>query len=125
MRRAGPKITFGFSVRGEGKCVSHRTVAVLLVVLSVCSLVGRAQQPPDASGSKTRTYYIAADEVVWDYAPSGRNQITGQPFTEEAGFWVTPGPDRLGRVYRKTIFREYTDETFKTLKPRPSEWEHL
>jgi len=96
-----------------------------MVALSFCSLVGRAQQQPDASGSKTRTYYIAADEVVWDYAPSGRNQITGQAFTEEAGLWVTPGPDRLGRVYRKTIFREYTDETFKTLKPRPSEWEHL
>ncbi|HVN10467.1 MAG TPA: hypothetical protein VMT69_00105 [Kineosporiaceae bacterium] len=25
----------------------------------------------------TRTYYIAADEVAWDYAPTGRNQITG------------------------------------------------
>ena len=105
--------------------MSHRIVTVLVIALSVCSLAGRAQRPLDASGSRTRTYYIAADEVVWDYAPSGRNQITGQAFTEEAGFWVTPGPDRLGRVYRKTIFREYTDETFKTLKPRPSEWGHL
>ncbi|MFL5318937.1 MAG: hypothetical protein ACJ790_04715, partial [Myxococcaceae bacterium] len=28
----------------------------------------------------TRTYYIAADEVKWDYAPTGSNQITWQPF---------------------------------------------
>src|SRR4051812_47177502 len=33
-----------------------------------------------AAGGVTRTYYIAADEVKWDYAPSGSNQITGQPF---------------------------------------------
>jgi hephaestin len=26
---------------------------------------------------KTRTYFIAADEVQWDYAPSGKNLITG------------------------------------------------
>lgn len=103
----------------------HRIATGLCVALSICSLAGRAQHQPDGSSPNIRSYYIAADEVVWDYAPSGRNQITGQPFTEEASLWVTPGPDRLGRVYKKTIFREYTDDTFKTLKPRQPEWEHL
>ena len=103
----------------------HRIVTALLVALSICIVANRAQHQPEGSGSNTRVYYIAADEVVWDYAPSGRNQITGQAFNEEAGLWVTPGPDRLGRVYKKTIFREYTDDTFKTLKGRQSEWEHL
>ena len=28
-------------------------------------------------------------------------------------------------MYKKALFREYTDDTFATLKPRPSEWEHL
>lgn len=37
------------------------------------------------------------------------------------------GPQQkfLGRVYRKAIFREYTDSTFTARKPRASEWEHL
>ena len=28
----------------------------------------------------TRTYYIAADEVVWNFAPSGIDQIHNAPF---------------------------------------------
>ena len=38
---------------------------------------------------------------------------------------VTPSVMALGRVYKKSVFREYTDATFTTLKPRPPEWEHL
>lgn len=26
---------------------------------------------------QTRTYYIASDEVKWNYAPTGMNEITG------------------------------------------------
>ena len=72
-----------------------------------------------ASAGQTRTYFIAADDVVWDFAPSGKNQATGQPFNEEASFFAMPGPMSLGHVYKKSLFREYTDATFKTLKPRP------
>lgn len=32
------------------------------------------------SDGRTRTYYIRADEVVWNYAPLGRNMISGRPF---------------------------------------------
>ena len=74
---------------------------------------------------KTRTYYIAADPVQWDYAPSGINQITGQPFDDAANVFVGDGPDRIGKVYTKSLYREYTDATFATRKPRPPEWQHL
>ena len=74
---------------------------------------------------KTRTYYIAADEVSWDYAPTGKNQITGQPFDDVANVFVKPGPDRIGHVYLKSQYREYTDATFRQLKARPARWEHL
>jgi FtsP/CotA-like multicopper oxidase with cupredoxin domain len=73
----------------------------------------------------TRIYYIAADDVEWDYAPSGKNLITGGPFEGDAAFFATPSPMGLGRVYKKTVYREYTDDTFRTLKPRAPEWEHL
>ena len=74
---------------------------------------------------KTRTYYIAADEVQWDYAPSGKNLITGQPFDDVANVFVAPGPDRVGHVYMKSQYREYTNASFTTLKPRPAKWQHL
>ena len=74
---------------------------------------------------RTHTYYIAADEVVWDYAPSGHDQITGQPFDALSRQFAEPGPGSIGHVARKSLYREYTDSSFKTLKPRPAEWEYL
>jgi FtsP/CotA-like multicopper oxidase with cupredoxin domain len=84
-----------------------------------------SQDAPTPPQGKTHTYYIAADEVVWDYAPSGRNQIAGRPFGTEESFWIERGPHRVGKVYKKALYREYTDSTFTTRKPRPPEWEHL
>jgi len=73
----------------------------------------------------THTFYVAADPVVWDYAPSGMDETRGEPFGEAQAFWVEPGPHKIGKVYKKALYREYTDSTFSTLKPRPPEWEHL
>lgn len=95
--------------------------------LSVCVLtllLSAAEGPRRADGS-VRTYYIAADEVDWDYAPSGLNGITGAPFTGMAARYMNPAPGRVGRVWHKAIYREYTDSTFGTLKPRAPEWKHL
>ena len=44
-----------------------------------------------ATAGQTRHYYIAADEVEWDYAPSGMNRITGQPFDDTANVFVQGG----------------------------------
>lgn len=70
----------------------------------------------------TRTYYIAADEVDWDYTPHGRH-LAGVPRRET-------GDDETGvatqhRIYHKAIYREYTDATFKTLKIRPQQLAYL
>jgi hephaestin len=78
-----------------------------------------------AAGGVTRTYYVAADEVAWDYAPSGANKITGRPFGDTENVFMQNGPDRIGRVYRKALYREYTDGTFRRLKPRGAAEEHL
>ncbi len=79
----------------------------------------------EQSAGRTREYFIAADEVQWDYAPTGINQITGEPFDDQANVFVQQGPDRIGKVYIKALYREYTDGRFRTLKPRPARWEHL
>ena len=79
----------------------------------------------DAS-AVTRTYNVAADEVVWDYAPSfPTNLMTGEPFTDDQLVFVGPGPKRIGHVYIKAQFREYTDNNFTTLKTRTADEAHL
>ena len=99
-------------------------VAVSLAASSLAIAACGVLQSEASSAPSTHTYYIAADEVIWD-AASGINQITGEPLGEAEAFWVESGPHRIGKVYKKALYREYTDETFTTLKPRPPEWEHL
>lgn len=71
-----------------------------------------AGRPFHPSGT-VRTYYVGADEVVWDYAPRGRNEITGKPFDDVAGVFVGHGPQRIGTRYVKCLYRQYTDGTFR------------
>ena len=69
-----------------------------------------------------RVYWIAADEVDWDYAPSfPKNLISGKEFTADQRIFVEDG---IGRRYLKSIYREYT-EKFKSLKLRGKKEKHL
>jgi FtsP/CotA-like multicopper oxidase with cupredoxin domain len=58
----------------------------------------------------TRHYYIAAEDVNWDYAPSGRDLIHGG---------IIPYPWTSKTLGAKTRYIEYTDATFSTRKPQP------
>jgi manganese oxidase len=60
----------------------------------------------------TRHYYIAAEDVPWNYAPSGMNLLRALPI---------PRPWNAKLEWPKTRFIEYTDDTFTTKKPQP-EW---
>jgi len=97
------------------------------LTLTLCALVAAIALSGEAAADAkvTRTYYVAADEVAWDYAPSGIDQITGRPFGETESVFVKSGADRIGKVYVKALYREYTDATFSTPKPRSPEWQHL
>jgi manganese oxidase len=96
----------------------------VVVALSIV-YVRRVTAAVSTYDPQIRTYYIAADEVKWDYAPTGTNQITGQPFGDTENVFVQNGSDRIGKVYIKAQYREYTDNTFTTLKPVPPAWQHL
>lgn len=78
-----------------------------------------------AAAGTVHTYYVAADEVEWNYTPLGIDRMMGMEFTGYAKVFMERGPHRIGSTYRKALYREYTDETFTKLKPRPAEWEHL
>lgn len=109
-------------------------VVIFLFAVMIC--MSRAQSPQIAATSHTetlhqmttprsvvRTYYIAAEEVDWDYTPRGRN-LTGLQHLESAES-ESGGGALKHRIYHKAIFREYSDATFRTIKLRPSQWEHL
>jgi FtsP/CotA-like multicopper oxidase with cupredoxin domain len=100
--------------------LARLVVPCAALALATCSPGGGSAPPPH-----TRTYYIAADVVDWNYAPGEGNALTGEPYDSVARFFVASGPTSIGRVYRKSLYREYTDSTFAHLKPRDAGWEHL
>jgi hypothetical protein len=67
---------------------------------------------------QTREYFIAAEEVVWDYAPFNGEMCGGSlvNFSDNAKTFVEAGPDRIGRKYIKALYVEYTDATFTQKK---------
>jgi hypothetical protein len=93
-------------------------------VLATIAATPRAQPGPPAAGN-VRTYFIAAEETDWDYAPLGIDIMTGKPFEGTSASYTQPGADHIGHVYRKAVYREYADATFATRKPRAAEDEYL
>jgi len=67
---------------------------------------------------------VAADPVAWDYVPGARDGIANQPYAD-TGFFRNGPPRPMSTTYQKVLYREYTDSTFQTLKPRAPEWAHL
>jgi hypothetical protein len=78
-----------------------RTSKPFVLVLLLCAL------PCVAA---TRHYYIAAEDVTWDYAPGGQDLLHGAP---------VPLPWRNKTTWSKTRFIEYSDATFSVRKPQP------
>lgn len=97
---------------------------VLALLATACSAGGSALHE-DMAGSgdpapghgTTRTYYVSAEPVRWDYAPAGRNEITGKPFDDQADVFVRRGAGRVGSTYLKCLYRGYTDASFDTRTP--------
>jgi FtsP/CotA-like multicopper oxidase with cupredoxin domain len=100
---------------------SPRLVAVGIGAALVVTGAWFAQARGGADAT-VRTYYIAAEEVDWDYLPGG-DLVSGRPVDSLLNAMKAPG--FIGHVYRKAVYREYTDSTFSQLKPHAPGWEHL
>jgi manganese oxidase len=96
-----------------------------LAQLAATSARQRPRQDLPAAGARVRTYYIAAEETEWDYAPLGIDMMTGKPFEGTAAAYTQPGPNHIGHIYKKAVYREYTDANFSTRKPRLPQDEYL
>ncbi|KAI9022466.1 Cupredoxin [Hyaloraphidium curvatum] len=94
-----------------------------VVESSLCPAVNASSPAP--SSCAQRTYYIAAEIVTWDYAPSGYNHINGVPFIrdpEGAGVFTLHGEGRIGAVYDRIMFVEYEDASFTRKKAQEGPW---
>ncbi|MGB1298455.1 MAG: copper oxidase, partial [Psychrobium sp.] len=65
-----------------------------------------------------RVYYVAAEEIEWDYAPKHFNLMMGMPLKDSQKVFVETSDKTIGSKYKKAIYREYTDGTFSTIKQR-------
>jgi len=106
-------------------CAGFLVAAAGLAHLTATPAAPQAKDDSGAGGGRVRTYYVAAEEVEWDYAPLGIDTTTGKAFEGTAAAYTQPGPNRIGHIYRKALYREYTDATFVTRKPRPPQDQYL
>jgi manganese oxidase len=97
---------------------------LICLLLFVCHQSAAKARSAPASG-RIRTYYIAADEVDWEYAPSRVNQITGEKYHFEDDPASRGTVDPNSTTYKKALFREYTDARFNAFKPPEKNWLHL
>ncbi|XP_043857784.1 coagulation factor V isoform X2 [Dromiciops gliroides] len=52
-------------------------------------------------------YFIAAEEVIWDYAPVNKENMN-----KKYKFRHTSSANQIGTHYKKVIYKQYQDETF-------------
>ena len=110
----------GAFLKRSGYLTAIAVVCNALFVVALCT--GAVADP---AHGQIRQYYIAADEIDWDYMPSGMDEMMGMAPMGYAKFFAQRGPHLIGKVYRKAVYREYTDATFKHLKPRPADQAYL
>uniref|UniRef100_A0A8B9TIG6 ferroxidase n=1 Tax=Anas platyrhynchos TaxID=8839 RepID=A0A8B9TIG6_ANAPL len=74
------------------------------------------------TGAVTREYYIGIIETTWNYAPGNTNIISGQLFAEEeqAEVFLKKGPHRIGSIYKKAIYTQYTNSLYDVIVEKPS-----
>jgi len=51
------------------------------------------------------TYYVAADEVEWNYTPQGIDKMMGMKFAGYSTVFTERGPHRIGSTYRKALYQ--------------------
>ncbi|KAK4503137.1 hypothetical protein PRZ48_006564 [Zasmidium cellare] len=76
-----------------------------------------SQTPSDFHFSgNVRRYYVAAEEVEWDYAPTGWDNWLGVPMSRSprAKPFI-----RFNTTYLKALYRGYTDASFTQLTEQP------
>ncbi|XP_054184204.1 hephaestin isoform X8 [Homo sapiens] len=77
---------------------------------------------PQLTDGATRVYYLGIRDVQWNYAPKGRNVITNQPLDSDivASSFLKSDKNRIGGTYKKTIYKEYKDDSYTDEVAQPA-----
>uniref|UniRef100_A0A8C5UX23 Ceruloplasmin n=1 Tax=Microcebus murinus TaxID=30608 RepID=A0A8C5UX23_MICMU len=77
---------------------------------------------PQVTDGTTRVYYLGIRDVQWNYAPKGKNVITNQPLDNDtvASSFLKSDKNRIGRSYKKTIYKEYRDDSYSDEVAKPA-----
>lgn len=106
-----------------------RSPSVRLAACVAAAVVATARCAASPAHGVTRTYYVAADPVMWDFAPTDSDLTMGmgRPLKTSDFGLVDPSGKVSGqaRVLRMAVYRAYTDSTFTELEPRTAKWRHL
>jgi len=89
--------------------LKHGRWTMILCAVSAMLLYG------NAGFAATRHYYIAAEDVVWDYAPTGQNLMHCH---DPAGCPI-PDPWTNSHTFNKVRYIEYTTAGMTVKKPQP------
>ncbi len=125
------------------------SIALLTGLLAACCSDSSSAPPAGV----VRTYYVAAEDVPWNYAPTGVNQITGIPFANlstptalrpneefiqtrriafdnastaagSVNFSTDSAALQIGTTYKKSLYFQYTSASFTVKKPVDDKWKH-
>ncbi len=104
----GAKTTNGLGeTMGRISLYASAVIAAMLLILSYAPST-RADTP-----AKIRDYYIAAEEVDWNFAPAGKDLAMGMNFNEEQEIFVKATPRTIGSVFHMARYFAYKDKDFK------------
>ncbi|XP_046689887.1 ferroxidase HEPHL1-like [Silurus meridionalis] len=84
--------------------------------------------PTVSSVGHVRRHYIAAEEILWEYAPSGQNRLTNKPLNEtnsDSEEFFSTNEGRLGGKYWKVRYIGYHDDTFTSKIEQSGSEKHL
>ncbi|XP_069009150.1 ceruloplasmin isoform X1 [Embiotoca jacksoni] len=91
-----------------------RRLGLRAVLLLCCTVI--------CVSGMTREYFLRIEEVSWNYAPSGMNIIQNRTLQEdeEASVFLKKGPQRIGPSYKKAVYKQYTDASYRTEITKPA-----
>jgi FtsP/CotA-like multicopper oxidase with cupredoxin domain len=95
-----------------------RVLALALVTLAAAASAPPRGPAPLAQEPRVRQYFIAAEEVAWDYAPSGKDLVMGHGPHGAGG--ALPAPWGKSTRWKKLRYVEYTDDRFTERTPQPA-----
>ena len=87
---------------------NQRLFSSLTAFIVACGLVPAAAE----ADGVLRQYYISAEEVDWDFAPLGRDEMMGMEFSDDQNVFVETSDTRIGSVYRMAQYIGYENAEF-------------